>query len=149
MRTLPLDPSLVNSRVGSKAGFDLTWPFRRSARLEASVPEPPRYEGKEFLSSSAALKDGRNIEELMTAIGSRDGRENRAGAGCAAQFRTSTATTLAAMSSPDQRQHDASTVSSKRRIVRPTQRRTLGMRRVVLRLSNGCTLATPAASAGK
>ena len=27
MRTLPLDPSLVNSRVGAKAGFDLTWPF--------------------------------------------------------------------------------------------------------------------------
>src|SRR5262249_39301745 len=27
MRTLPLDPSITSSRVGSKAGFDLTWPF--------------------------------------------------------------------------------------------------------------------------
>jgi 2,5-furandicarboxylate decarboxylase 1 len=76
MRTLPLDPSLVNSRVGSKAGFDLTWPFGQGARLEASVPEPPRFQGKKFASVQAALADGpKYFEELMTAVGSRDGRE--------------------------------------------------------------------------
>ena len=76
MRTLPLDPSLINSRVGSKAGFDLTWPFGQGARLEASVPEPPRFQGKKFPSVQAALADGpKYFEELMTAVGSRDGRE--------------------------------------------------------------------------
>jgi len=76
MRTLPLDPSLINSRVGSKAGFDLTWPFGQGARLEASVPEPPHFQGKKFPSVQAALTDGpKYFEELMTAVGSRDGRE--------------------------------------------------------------------------
>jgi 2,5-furandicarboxylate decarboxylase 1 len=76
MRTLPLDPSLISGRVGSKAGFDLTWPFGQGARLEASVPEPPRFQGKKFASVQAALADGpKYFEELMTAVGSRDGRE--------------------------------------------------------------------------
>ena len=76
MRTLPLDPSLIQGRVGSKAGFDLTWPFGTGGRLEASVPEPPKYQGKKFPSVAAALKDGpKHFEELMTAMGSRDGRE--------------------------------------------------------------------------
>ena len=76
MRTLPLDPSLISGRVGSKAGFDLTWPFGQGARLEASVPEPPHYQGKKFASVQAALADGpKYFEELMTAVGSRDGRE--------------------------------------------------------------------------
>jgi 3-polyprenyl-4-hydroxybenzoate decarboxylase len=76
MRTLPLDPSLISGRVGSKAGFDLTWPFGTGGRLEASVPEPPKYQGKKFPSVEAALKDGpKYFEELMTALGSRDGRE--------------------------------------------------------------------------
>ena len=39
MRTLPLDPSLPpGSRVGSKAGYDLTWPFGQGDRLETRVP---------------------------------------------------------------------------------------------------------------
>jgi len=76
MRTLPLDPSLIGGRVGSKAGFDLTWPFGTGGRLEASVPEPPHYQGKKFPSVKAALEDGpKYFEELMTAMGSRDGRE--------------------------------------------------------------------------
>jgi UbiD family decarboxylase len=76
MRTLPLDPSLVEGRVGAKAGFDLTWPFGTTGRLEASVPEPPRYKGKKFPSVEAALADGpKFFEELMTAVGSRDGRD--------------------------------------------------------------------------
>jgi len=76
MRTLPLDPSLISGRVGSKAGFDLTWPFGSGNRLEASVPAPPTYDGKRFDSVEAALKDGpKYFEELMVAVGSRDGRE--------------------------------------------------------------------------
>src|SRR6516225_8537061 len=76
MRTLPLDPSLTSGRVGSKAGFDLTWPFGTGNRLETQVPEPPRFEGRRFASIEAALKDGpKFFEELMTAVGSRDGRE--------------------------------------------------------------------------
>jgi 2,5-furandicarboxylate decarboxylase 1 len=76
MRTLPLDPSLISGRVGSKAGFDLTWPFGSGNRLETRIPEPPRFEGKKFPSVEAALADGpKYFEQLMTALGSRDGRE--------------------------------------------------------------------------
>ncbi len=76
MRTLPLDPSITSGRVGAKAGFDLTWPFGTGNRLETRVPEPPRFEGKRFASVAAALTDGpKYFEELMTAVGSRDGRE--------------------------------------------------------------------------
>src|SRR5262249_8731306 len=77
MRTLPLDPSLEGgARVGSKAGFDLTWRFGTASRLEATVPEPPRYAGKRFASIATALADGpKFFEELMSAVGSRDGRE--------------------------------------------------------------------------
>jgi UbiD family decarboxylase len=76
-RTLPLDPSLPQgARVGSKAGFDLTWPFGTGERLEARVPKPPTFEGERFASVEAALADGpKFFEQLMTAVGSRDGRE--------------------------------------------------------------------------
>ncbi len=76
MRTLPLDPSLVSGRVGAKAGFDLTWPFGTGHRLETRIPQPPRFEGTRFASVEAALADGpKYFEQLMTAVGSRDGRE--------------------------------------------------------------------------
>src|SRR6266852_8524065 len=77
MRTLPLDPSLPpGSRVGAKAGYDLTWPFGTGDRLEVRVPAPPKFGGKRFASVEAALADGpKFFEELMTAVGSRDGRE--------------------------------------------------------------------------
>ena len=87
MRTLPLDPSLTPSLRspacgggkgggGAKAGFDLTWPFGTSARLETRVPEPPRFSGRRFPSVAAALADGpKFFEDLMAAAGSRDGRE--------------------------------------------------------------------------
>ena len=75
-RTLPLDPSLNGSRVGGKAGFDLTWPFGTGDRLDVSVPEAPRFEGRKFPSLVAALEDGpKFFEDLMAAVGSRDGRE--------------------------------------------------------------------------
>jgi hypothetical protein len=77
MRTLPLDPSLPpGMRTGSKAGFDLTWPFGQGNKLETRVPAAPTYQGKRFASVEAALADGpKFFEELMTAVGSRDGRE--------------------------------------------------------------------------
>lgn len=75
-RTLPLDPSLNGARVGAKAGFDLTWPFGMQGKLETTVPEPPRFEGQRFPSIRAALEHGpKYFEELMAAVGSRDGRE--------------------------------------------------------------------------
>jgi len=76
MRTLPLDPSLTGARTGAKAGFDLTWPFGTGARIETRVPEPPRFQGARFPSVAAALAHGpKFFEELMAAVGSRDGRE--------------------------------------------------------------------------
>jgi 2,5-furandicarboxylate decarboxylase 1 len=77
LRTLPLDPSLPpGARVGAKAGYDLTWAFGTHDRLEVRVPAPPKFAGKRFASVEAALADGpKFFEELMTAVGSRDGRE--------------------------------------------------------------------------
>jgi len=76
MRTVPIDPSLLGSRVGAKAGFDLTWPVGAAARLDLQVPEPPRFAGRRFPSIEAALADGpKFFEDLMSAVGSRDGRE--------------------------------------------------------------------------
>jgi hypothetical protein len=69
---MPLDPSLVGARTGSKAGFDMTLKDGMDARL----PLPPRYEGRRFDSLEAALADGpKFFVELMSARGSRDGRE--------------------------------------------------------------------------
>jgi UbiD family decarboxylase len=76
LRALPLDPSLAGGRVGAKAGFDLTWPFGQGDRLETSVPEAPRYQGRRFAGVREALAEGpKFFEELMSALGSRDGRE--------------------------------------------------------------------------
>lgn len=76
MRTLPLDPSLAGARVGAKAGFDCTMPIEVARTIEARVPMPPEFEGERFDSVEAALADGpKTYEALMTAIGTRDGRE--------------------------------------------------------------------------
>jgi 2,5-furandicarboxylate decarboxylase 1 len=75
-RTIPLDPSLGESRLGSKGGYDLTLPSVARKSLEAEIPQPPRYAGQGFASAEAALKDGPKLfEELMAALGSDDGRE--------------------------------------------------------------------------
>jgi 2,5-furandicarboxylate decarboxylase 1 len=75
-RTLPLDPSLGNATTGAKAGYDLTLPFGSQRAIESEIPQPPRFEGKRFDSVEAALRDGpKFFEQLMTAIGSEDGRE--------------------------------------------------------------------------
>jgi 2,5-furandicarboxylate decarboxylase 1 len=75
VRMSPLDPSLDGSRTGSKAGYDLTWPFGKSG-MDTIIPAAPSYEGKTFPSIAAALEDGpKYFEQLMAAVGSRDGRE--------------------------------------------------------------------------
>jgi UbiD family decarboxylase len=76
MRVLPLDPSLdPGKRSGAKAGFDLTVPFGRSG-MESLIPEAPTYGNRRFPSLRAALEDGpKRFEELIAAVGSRDGRE--------------------------------------------------------------------------
>jgi 2,5-furandicarboxylate decarboxylase 1 len=76
VRSSPLDPSLHGSPTGAKAGFDLTWPIQHAGRWDLSIPKPPTYTGKHFHSVHAALEDGPKLfEELMAALGSRDGRE--------------------------------------------------------------------------
>ena len=76
MRTLPLDPSLGSARTGGKAGFDLTWPFGSQDRLDIKVPEAPHFNSPRFASVEAALQHGPcYFEDLMAAMGSRDGRE--------------------------------------------------------------------------
>jgi 2,5-furandicarboxylate decarboxylase 1 len=75
-RALPLDPSLGADRLGSKAGFDLTWPFGTSSAFDRQVPAPPVHDGARFDSVEAALRHGpKFFVELMDAVGSRDGRD--------------------------------------------------------------------------
>ncbi|HEY5348627.1 MAG TPA: UbiD family decarboxylase [Candidatus Lustribacter sp.] len=76
MRALPLDPSLdPGVRSGAKAGFDLTVAFGRSG-MESLIPEVPTYGNRRFSSIRAALEDGpKRFEELIAAIGTRDGRD--------------------------------------------------------------------------
>ena len=71
-----LREDLAGKTSGAKAGFDLTWPFGSGTRLETRVPAPPQYQGKRFASLEAALQDGpKSFAALMSALGSRDGRE--------------------------------------------------------------------------
>lgn len=76
VRLSPLDPSLHGAHAGAKAGFDLTWPMQHAGRWELQTPEPPAYPGGTFPDLKAALEDGpKRFEELMAALGSKDGRE--------------------------------------------------------------------------
>jgi len=76
VRLSPLDPSLFGGYSGTKAGFDLTWPLQHASKWELQIPQPPAYPGGKFASLEAALADGpKRFEELMAALGSRDGRE--------------------------------------------------------------------------
>jgi 2,5-furandicarboxylate decarboxylase 1 len=75
-RTIPLDPSLGETGLGAKGGYDLTMPLGAVRHLEAEIPEPPRFTGPRFASVEAALRDGpKFFEDLMAALGSDDGRE--------------------------------------------------------------------------
>jgi UbiD family decarboxylase len=76
LRALPTDPSLEGSRIQAKAGFDCTMPLAPKRSIALTVPEYPRYEGARFASMEAALMHGpKTFEDLMAALGSRDGRE--------------------------------------------------------------------------
>ena len=77
MRTLPLDPSLGEARVGAKAGFDCTVPMRAHGLLELLIPEPPQFAAAPRAGSvEETLGAGaKTFEELMAALGSDDGRE--------------------------------------------------------------------------
>lgn len=75
-RTIVLDPSLNGEPLGSKAGYDLTFPFGETDRISLTLAEPPRFEGRRFASLRAALEDGpKSFVELVVACGSDDGRE--------------------------------------------------------------------------
>jgi 2,5-furandicarboxylate decarboxylase 1 len=75
-RTIPLDPSLDDTGLGSKGGYDLTMPPGSVRELEGEIPEPPHFKGARFASVEAALQDGpKFFEDLMAAVGSDDGRE--------------------------------------------------------------------------
>jgi UbiD family decarboxylase len=76
-RTIPLDPSLEShGSLGAKAGYDLTMPIGSQKKLESEIPAPPHYQGARFASVEAALRDGpKFFEDMMTALGSGDGRE--------------------------------------------------------------------------
>ena len=75
-RTMPLDPSLHGSRTGSKAGFDLTFPFGWQKNQEFRVPAPPLFEPATKGTVSEALQSGpKYFRELMQAMGTRDGRD--------------------------------------------------------------------------
>ena len=76
MRAIPLDPSLVGSRTGAKAGFDLTIPFSERGKLEFTVPQPPKFKKVPKKSVREALADGpKTFRELMEVANSDDGRD--------------------------------------------------------------------------
>lgn len=75
-RAVPLDPSLGGTRLGAKAGFDLTFPFGWDPKNDFLVPEPPEIGDVPQRSVLEALKSGpKTFRDLMEARGSRDGRE--------------------------------------------------------------------------
>ena len=76
-RVSPLDPTLSSAdKVSSKCGFDLTLTFGSVKTIELRLPEAPSFAGKRFASVYDALLDGpKHFEQLMTALGSADGRE--------------------------------------------------------------------------
>ena len=75
-RAVPLDPSLDGGRLGSKAGFDLTFPFGWNPETDYLVPEPPSFEERGTATVRGALETGpKTFRDLMEATGSRDGRE--------------------------------------------------------------------------
>src|SRR5207248_7436797 len=77
-RAVPLDPSLGGSPSGAKAGFDLTRPVaeRDAPRWRVSTAPLPDGDGPVTGDVASALRDGpRTFRQLMTARGSRDGRD--------------------------------------------------------------------------
>lgn len=77
MREMPMDPSTTVRGIGSKAGFDLTFPHPRSRAVTMRVPEAPRIGGPaRFATVSEALaSEPMHFAKLMSVLGSKDGRE--------------------------------------------------------------------------
>lgn len=77
MREMPMDPSTSVRGIGSKAGFDLSFPLPRSAAVTMRVPEAAKIGGTaKCRSVREALESGpMHFAKLMSALGSRDGRE--------------------------------------------------------------------------
>lgn len=77
-RAVPLDPSLAGSRTGAKAGFDCTIPFASRGNFEFRIPTVPvlgpKPETPQTIESLLAGGPLRFVD-LMTGLGSRDGRE--------------------------------------------------------------------------
>jgi 2,5-furandicarboxylate decarboxylase 1 len=75
-RAMPLDPSLDGSRVGSKAGFNLTLPFGRRGDAEFAVPKTPVMKDLGNKSVKEAMSAGpQTFFELMLASGTTDARD--------------------------------------------------------------------------
>jgi 2,5-furandicarboxylate decarboxylase 1 len=77
-RVVPLDPSLGGARTGAKIGFDCTIPFGRRQSLEWGIPMPPKMAtngGKKRSVVDVLADKPANFLELMSAAGTRDGRE--------------------------------------------------------------------------
>jgi hypothetical protein len=74
---VPLDPSLGGARTGAKLGFDCTIPFGKANALEFAVPKPPQMQKREPHKSvlDALTAAPASFSELMSALGSKDGRE--------------------------------------------------------------------------
>jgi 2,5-furandicarboxylate decarboxylase 1 len=77
MREMPMDPSTSMRGVGSKAGFDCTFPFPRSKAVTFRVPVAAKIGGAAKAKSvKEALAAGPlHFAGLMSAMGSNDGRE--------------------------------------------------------------------------
>jgi 2,5-furandicarboxylate decarboxylase 1 len=76
-RAVPLDPSLLGSRTGAKAGFDCTKPFGRTD-FDYEVPLPPvlpAATGKPRTVEAVLTEGPATYLDLMAALGTRDGRE--------------------------------------------------------------------------
>jgi UbiD family decarboxylase len=75
-RAVPIDPSLAGARTGAKAGFDCTKRSDGPKSFDFSIPEPPILETSRYPDIHAALQAGpATFLELMSAAGSRDGRD--------------------------------------------------------------------------
>jgi 2,5-furandicarboxylate decarboxylase 1 len=78
MREMPMDPSTNGKGVGSKAGFDCTFPFPRSKAVTMRVPEAAKAASgpAKYKTVREALAGGpMHFAALMRALGSLDGRE--------------------------------------------------------------------------
>jgi 2,5-furandicarboxylate decarboxylase 1 len=76
-RVVPLDPSLQGARTGAKLGFDCTIPFGKTDAFEFSIPMPPVVKKTAPRTSveDALIAGPASFLDLMSALGSKDGRE--------------------------------------------------------------------------